>query len=549
MGINYFKKTAAGKRAGAAGVGSLSGRMITAVLVLIMAAGLLAGCEKEGGSTATGTAAKTGAATGSAAKTSAVSTAAKTTAKSSSTGSAAGTAAASAGAQATAGTGTGEEADVTDENGGDTQASDGSVNEEASFDLGGRQVRMIGWQKIDLEDGPNVDAYTRAVFNNIRAAETKYNFKMEIDQSYCMTANLYHAKIMSLLMAGINPADLFNLQNADVQAYNFIKNKLVVCLSDYLDFESDLYLKNNPWRPTTEFNGKVYGLYRNVYTGNNGILYNAAILAQEGLEDVWDLFAENRWNWQTMLDYSIKATKDLNGDGIIDQWGCTIYNNSTFITYLLNSNGLPAVGQVDGKMISNYDTLAGKRALQFGVDLTYVYKVVGGNTLTYRKGQALFMWGPFYENANPIKAGLTTSLVGPLPAGPDRPETLSIKAAGSWFYVSALSDIPKEASQILRDVMVVWTEDGKHPNADLVAAEHTGLNPWDEGYNPRWYMTERDAVNSSRCVYPIVAEWSTLTGTGAIAGNIANDLMKGEPVATAVAKYIEQINSMLDNFN
>ncbi len=547
MRIYVSKKTSTKKRIGAVGVGWLPGRMIAAALVLIMAAGFFAGCEKAGSTTATGTAAKTSGVAGTAAKTSAASTAAKTTAKASSTGSAAGTAAASAGAQATMGTVA--EADITDGNGGDTQEPDGSVDEEASFDLGGRQVRMIGWQKIDLEDGPNVDAYTKAVFNNIRAAETKYNFKMEVDQSYCMTANLYHAKIMSLLMAGINPADLFNLQNADVQAYNFVKNKLVVCLSDYLDFENDLYLKNNPWRPTTEFNGKVYGLYRNVYTGNNGILYNAAILAQEGLEDVWDLFAENRWNWQTMLDYSIKATKDLNGDGIIDQWGCTIYNNSTFITYLLNSNGLPAVGQVDGKMISNYDTLAGKRALQFGVDLTYVYKVVGGNTLTYRKGQALFMWGPFYENANPIKAGLTTSLVGPLPAGPDRPETLSIKAAGSWFYVSALSDIPKEASQILRDVMVVWTEDGKHPNADLVAAEHTGLNPWDEGYNPRWYMTERDAVNSSRCVYPIVAEWSTLTGTGAIAGNIANDLMKGEPVATAVAKYIEQINSMLDNFN
>ncbi|MDD5603985.1 MAG: extracellular solute-binding protein, partial [Eubacteriales bacterium] len=419
------------------------------------------------------------------------------------------------------------------------------------FDLGGRQVKMISWQVADLNgDSPTAGSYAVAVYNNTKLAELKYNFTMVYDKSYCMTAGTYHEKIMAEIMAGINPADIFTINNSDVRVLSFIKNKMVVCVDDYIDFEEDIYMKNHTWLPTTEYKGKIYGMTHLLYTGNNGIIYNTAILAKEGLRDIWDLYEENRWNWQTLLDYSVKATRDTNGDGIIDQWGSTVYSNSQFVIFLLNSNGLPAVGQVDGNMICNYDTPAGKRALQFAVDLTFVHKVVGnGGGNEFRKGNVLFLWGPFWYNESCIKANLTTSLVGPLPAGPDRPETVSIKAPGTNFYVSALSSIPKEASLILRDILITWTEDGLKPNEALIAAEKNVIKPWEEGSLKRYYWTERDAVNSSQCVYPVIAEFSTMTGADKIAANIVNDIMKGVSVSTAVETYIGQINAVLEEIN
>ncbi len=533
------------------GSGSLI-RFMSCIITLLLIGTVFGSCTKSNNQNATSTVTTTGITAKSAVAVSTsktTATAATGTAKSSSTGGAAGTAAASAGAQATAGTVA--EADITDGNGADTQEPDRPVNEEAAFDLGGRQVKMISWQVADLNgDSPTSGSYAMAVYSNNKVAELKYNYSMVFDKSYCMAAVKYHEKIMSEIMAGINPADIFTINNANVEVLSFIKNNMVVCLNDYIDFEGDLYMKNHTWQSTTEYKGKIYGLTPNLYTGNNGIIYNTAILAQEGLSDIWDLYEDGRWNWQTLLEYSIKATKDTTGDGIIDQWGSTVYNNSTFVTYLLNSNGLPAVGQVDGKMICNYDTSAGKRALQFAVDLTFIHKVVGtGGGTAFRKGTVLFLWGPFWYNESCIKDNLTTSLVGPLPAGPDRPVTVSIKAPGTNFYVSALSNIPREAATILRDILITWTEDGQKRNAALAAAEDTAIKPWVEGSAKRYYWTERDAVNSSQCVFPVIAEFSTMTGAEKVAANIINDIMKGVSVSTAVETYIGQINGVLEEIN
>ncbi len=522
-------------------------KFLAVVLTVLMVSMLFGACTKNDGQNTTGTAIKASATT--AVKPTAVNTS-KTAAAATSTAKVTTSQATASETQGSANQDGGMDDVVTEETEVDAQTPGGVVTEEAPFDLGGRQVKWISWQVIDLNGNEaTADAYAKTVYGNVKKAEVKYNFQMVFDKSYVMGAPLYHTRIWSELLAGINPADIYSLNNSYVEAYGFVKNRLVVCLNDYIDFDNDPYMKNHTWGAVCDIKGKYYGLCPHVYTGNNGILYNKVVLAREGLSDIWDLFELNRWDWQTMLDYAIRATKDTNGDGIIDQWGCTVYNNSTFVTYLLNSNGLPAVGQVNGKFISNYDTSAGKRALQFAVDLAFVHKVVGsGGGAEYRKGTVLFMWAPFWYNSTPVREKME-SLVGPLPGGPDRKETVSIKPPGTNQYVSALSSIPREASIILRDAMICWTEDGQNVNADYIAARGTGLREWEEGYSPRWYITERDAVNSSQCVYPVIAEFDAMTGANTVAGGIVTDIMKGVSVSTAVDTYIGQINAKLADFN
>ncbi len=446
--------------------------------------------------------------------------------------------------------GTGDGNSVTEDNEGEAVLP-GGVKEEAPFNLGGRQVRITSWQILDLSgDTPGATAATKSVHHNIKEAELKYNFNMIRDTSYCMAAALYNEKMMSQIMAGINPADIFTLNSATAGTFNFIKNGLVVCLSDYIDFENDLYMKNHTLKPDNIFSGKIYGVNQFHNTTNGGILYNTDILAKEGLEDIWELYDQHRWNWATALDYSIQATKDTNGDGMIDQWGGTMYNDSTFITSMLNSNGLPTVGQVNGEMVCNFETPEGIKALQFASELIFVHKVIGsGGGTAYRKGTVLFLWGPYWYNQTCINDRLESSLAGPLPDGPDKPMDFVIHAPGTNYYVSSLCDIPKEAATILRDIVITWTEDGKNHYPIYKAALETGIQPYEEGSSSRYFWTKRDCERVLYNYYNIASDFAAVTGTSGMFGNIVKDIMKGVAVTTAVNTYIGTVNDRLDEFN
>lgn len=90
--------------------------------------------------------------------------------------------------------------------------------------------------------------------------------------------------------------------------------------------------------------------------------------------------------WDELVTYARALTKDLDGDGNIDQWGFAsicfpgqVFNTYTFFDFLLQNNG--KIVDADGKPLFNSEE--GVEALQFMIDLRNKYKVMPPDVITY----------------------------------------------------------------------------------------------------------------------------------------------------------------------
>ena len=70
------------------------------------------------------------------------------------------------------------------------------------------------------------------------------------------------------------------------------------------------------------------------------VLFDKKLLQDYGLDDPYQLVANNQWTMQKMFDMSKVAVKDLNGDGVMDdtdQWGLDTQYDGT--THFFNAGG------------------------------------------------------------------------------------------------------------------------------------------------------------------------------------------------------------------
>ncbi len=127
----------------------------------------------------------------------------------------------------------------------------------------------------------------------------------------------------------------------------------------------------------TEYKGHIYII---PYSLDVRLLYyRKDLLEQAG-------FSGPPETWNEMVDYAQALTKDLDGDGNIDQWGFAsiclpgqVFNTYTFFDFLFQKGG--SVFSGDGRPAFNSD--GGVEALQFMVDLRNKYKVMPPDVITY----------------------------------------------------------------------------------------------------------------------------------------------------------------------
>jgi hypothetical protein len=128
------------------------------------------------------------------------------------------------------------------------------------------------------------------------------------------------------------------------------------------------------------------------------------------------------WNWEAYLEVAILCTRDLNGDGYIDQFGSSLFNLST---NLLNSNAVNIVGVSGGKLETTLFEDPGIRTLNFFRDLVYIYKVVDTSANATQQVQnfikgttAMYFTGPAGPDAQlyPQKVDYKVAFI---PKGPD----------------------------------------------------------------------------------------------------------------------------------
>lgn len=101
------------------------------------------------------------------------------------------------------------------------------------------------------------------------------------------------------------------------------------------------------------------------------MFYNKEIFARENLPDPYELMMNGEWTWEKMREIAKAATKDTDGDGVIDQWGIGGIDMDIGLIY---SNGATFADIKDGKAVLNLRDPKVVEALNFYYELAHVDK-------------------------------------------------------------------------------------------------------------------------------------------------------------------------------
>ncbi|MDD5603101.1 MAG: extracellular solute-binding protein [Eubacteriales bacterium] len=335
------------------------------------------------------------------------------------------------------------------------------VKEEAVMDLGGREVIITFHGTGQLEGDPQ-NAAAAVLQYMTEQAEKKYNFRVRKYNPASSTAE-YTTKVVLQVISGINVGDIVNISTFS-HYLPFLTKEILLPLDDYINFEEPI-IKAYNFLYNFKFRDKHYvmtagpdtalGSWTNPYN-YAGMGYNRDLVSREGQPDILDLEEAGRWTWDTFLDMCIALTRDTNGDGIVDQWGCTGQSHFYFTQLMMYSNGAVPVVQRGEKYVTDlYDNKA-QRALQFISDLAFVHKVVdlGYSATRYRQGRTgMYIQVAGFNAGN--RSALSSSILAPLPLGPDIDDHLLV-VNPTLYGILVTQPNPQEIATILKEIIVSW---------------------------------------------------------------------------------------------
>ncbi len=236
----------------------------------------------------------------------------------------------------------------------------------------------------------------------------------------------------------------------------------------------------------TSPDGKLFGLPKGFTP--MVVYYNKKLLKQAGLSEPND-----DWTWNDFLKMAQAMTKDLDGDGKIDQYGAYV---GKFFYQMC-----PKIWSYGGEIISpDYKTVAGYlnspqtiEAVQFFVDLMKKYKVapepdtvsalggLGNMLYTNRIGFYISGHWSLFGMRKYIEEGTLEIGVVRLPRGPYAKSSQTVIYATAWSVIAGTKN-PREALQFVawlagaegqkREVLEARIELSGHiPTNDLLVAQ------------------------------------------------------------------------------
>jgi hypothetical protein len=301
---------------------------------------------------------------------------------------------------------------------------------EPEINLNGRVVTFRGHYATlnNYKREPTGDASNLIdiLYNRIQFVQDKFNFKFEFVPEVTSGWRVIDSFNKEAL-AGKNWADI--VLNMSRMAFpTQAINKLVLPLNTVFDFVNDPVYYTIYLRTVTEWEGNIYGLpFERYGQPDLGIFYNKEIIDKMGLTDPMELYNRGDWNWENFFSLAVDATKDINNDGKVDQFGINgdvrrVYealmaSNGTNIVNYSNEDGYtlalekPAVMRVINKISEIFNSL---KIVKQDTFLT----VDADNS--FKNGKALFiMAGLPGQIGDMKKAGLSQVRWMSLPRGPD----------------------------------------------------------------------------------------------------------------------------------
>lgn len=205
---------------------------------------------------------------------------------------------------------------------------------------------------------------------------------------------------------------------------------------------------------------KSINLYGDAYAFNdkhirNGfyrICYNKDFLTSLGLEDPRSLYDKGEWDWDKFAEYAKLATKDLDDDGRLDQFGylamLPIYN----LGFIYANNGMLA--SADKEELSSINVI---EALQF---LNKIYNEDKSGIYTHSTKnppnlETYKLWsnGKVLFNCTTENNGLFDVGYVPFPLGPHGDGTMYNAYTGNVYFIPKGVEKPDQVYQIFEELL------------------------------------------------------------------------------------------------
>lgn len=343
--------------------------------------------------------------------------------------------------------------------GGDEEEDDGGSGklnkgiDDTVVDMEGYEFTIASPFLVDEPDLSEITA-AEAIFEEVRhKVEKDYNCKITI-----LALDNTIENVRTKVLASDKIADVI-----DVEGFNLLpmaRAGYIVPLEtvDGLDITDSRYIQG--YSDFTEFNGQHYGLnFMRPAEARVCMIYNRDLLEEYGItEDPQELMKSGEWTFDKFREMCKTATRDTDGDGQNDSYGCYIALPETFGVSMISANNGRLVTTEGGVAKESYNSKEVLNALNFVYDIvntdktaTYSGNYEGG--VSEKDAIAKFVAGEyafFYcetwqinQLLKPTCGDLDYGLIS-LPMGPDATEYVSpSENARNFCITSTNKDVDK----------------------------------------------------------------------------------------------------------
>ncbi len=202
----------------------------------------------------------------------------------------------------------------------------------------------------------NPDASGKNVPTDLAVFQERYGGSVKFYQ--CTYANRYDK--LAEYISSDEGIDFFYGGNLDAFPKGAVRG-MFAPVDDYIDFSSELWEDVEDLNDSFIWDGKHYVCAVQATGDNVAVVYNRKTVAEAGLEDPAQLYADGNWTWDTFQDMLEKFVDPDNQKYGIDGWW--------FEFGLMNTIGIPPVSLEDGKLVSNIGTPEMERVQNWMYDL------------------------------------------------------------------------------------------------------------------------------------------------------------------------------------
>ena len=153
-------------------------------------------------------------------------------------------------------------------------------------------------------------------------------------------------RLAALILSGDNP-DFYPAWVTDFPMYSL--NGVFVAVDDYIDYNDPLWSEMKYFADTYFTLGGHHYMFLTDTEFNSIVIYNRRVFDEWGFDDPAELFYNNEWTWNEMLDMALDFTDPDEGRYAFNSWGTD--------AALMSSTGTDVVifDTATGEFVSNID--------------------------------------------------------------------------------------------------------------------------------------------------------------------------------------------------